>query len=284
LVNGATPQYRMARARVWTRLRADAPEKAQRVVREDRALLVGAASIQGDDMNDKPYYTALLDTCLFRIAPAQEVVFESRDGSIPSLRGPQNSVAQLVKRDLPKKIPDNERWKRAQSEGMPRIAELARQGRVRLFTYDEIENENLRGAMFPSGVVAHCLAGVEIGYVPAAIERSIFPDMPLESFCRGLRSLDHRELAKRTKFLSKFSDFERRNLKSLGRFVELCAGLEETHHPDALHLWTAEVNNLDFFLTSDKKFINVMTMTSQVALTTRPICPSDLLSMLEPRA
>lgn len=78
-----------------------------------------------------------------------------------------------------------------------------------------------------------------------------------------------------------FSDFERSNLKSLGRFTELCANLDETHYPDAFHLWTAEVNNLKFFLTADKKFINVLTETSQVALTTRPISPYDFLQMLK---
>ena len=240
-------------------------------------------------MNDNSCFTALLDTCLFRIAPAQEVVFESLDGWVPSLRGPRNSVARLATRHLPN-IPDNERWKRAQSEAMPRIAQSAREGKVYLFTYDEIEIENLRGTLFPSGVVAHCLAGVKIGHVPAAIERSIFQKMPLHTFtekstridfCRGLLSLDYRELTKRPKFMSMFSDFERRNLESLRRFTELCANLDETHYPDALHLWTAEVNNLKFFLTADKKFINAMTETSQVALTTRPICPYDFLHVLK---
>ena len=241
-------------------------------------------------MNDNSYFTALLDTCLFEISPAQEVVLESLDGSMPSLRGPRNSLARLVTRRLPKNIPDNERWKLAQSEAMHGVAESAREGKVHLFTYDEIELETLSGTLFPSGVVAHCLAGVKIDYVRAAIERSRFQQMPLDTFaekstrvdfCRWLLSLDYRELAKRPKFMSMFSDFERRNLESLGRFREICANLDETHYSDALHLWTAEVNSLDFFLTSDKKFINVMTKTSQVALTTRPICPCDFLRVLK---
>ena len=240
-------------------------------------------------MNDNSCFTALLDTCLFRIAPAQEVVFESLDGSYRRCAAQETPLRRLATRHLPN-IPDNERWKRAQSEAMPGIAQSAREGKVYLFTYDEIEIENLRGTLFPSGVVAHCLAGVNIGHVPAAIERSIFQKMPLHTFtekstridfCRGLLSLDYRELTKRPKFMSMFSDFERRNLESLRRFTELCANLDETHYPDALHLWTAEVNNLNFFLTADKKFINAMTETSQVALTTRPICPYDFLHVLK---
>jgi|SRR5579862_2650217 len=240
-------------------------------------------------MNDDSRVTALLDTCLFRIAPAQEVVFESLDGTVPSVRGPRNSVARLTKRHLPS-IPGNELWKRAQSEAMVGIAQSAREGRVYLFIYNEIETENLRGTLFPLGVVANCLDGVEIGRVPAAIERSIFQKMPLDTFtekstrvdfCRGLLSLDYREFAKRTKLMSMLSDFERRNLESLGRFRELCDNLDETHYPDALHLWTAEVNNLNFFLTADKKFINAMTETNQVALTTRPICLYDFLHLVK---
>jgi hypothetical protein len=56
--------------------------------------------------------------------------------------------------------------------------------------------------------------------------------------------------------------------------------LPENHYRDALHLWTAEVNGLDYFLTADKTFINVMTKTSRVPLPTRPISPSDLLAEL----
>ena len=240
-------------------------------------------------MSDNSCITALMDTCLFRIAPAQEVVLESLDGSVPLLHGAKNSVSRLATRHLPN-IPDNELWKRTQSEAMSGIAQSAREERIYLFTYNEIEVENLCGTLFPSGLVAHCLAGVNIGSVPAAIERSRVQQMSLDTFaekstridfCRWLLSLDHQELAKRTKLVSMFSDFERRNLESLGRFSELCANLDETHYLDALHLWTAEVNNLKFFLTADKKFINVMTETSQVALTTRPISPYDFLQMLK---
>src|SRR5260370_24209475 len=140
-------------------------------------------------MDDKSYYTALLDTCLFRIAPAQEVVFESLDGSIPSLRGPRNSLAQLVTRNVPN-ISDNEGWKRAQSESMPSVVQSARDGKVHLFIYNEIEIENLSGTLFPSSIVAHCFAGVKIDYVPPVIERSIFQQMSFETFTKKETRID----------------------------------------------------------------------------------------------
>ncbi|HZK14733.1 MAG TPA: hypothetical protein VFC55_09440, partial [Desulfobaccales bacterium] len=69
-------------------------------------------------------------------------------------------------------------------------------------------------------------------------------------------------------------------IKSLNRFKELCCALDEKHYPDAFHLWTAEVNGLDFFLTADRKFINVMSKTSRSQLKTKPIAPVDFLDYL----
>jgi hypothetical protein len=130
-------------------------------------------------MNDN--VKALLDTCSFRNAPAQQVVFESLDGSVPSMRGARNSVARLATRLVPN-IPRNESWKRDQSEAMPGVAQLARDGKVHLFTYSELEIENLGGTLFPSSLAAHCLDGVTIDHVAAAIERSKFQQMPFEEF------------------------------------------------------------------------------------------------------
>jgi hypothetical protein len=238
-------------------------------------------------MNDEPF-TALLDTCSFRNAPTSEIVLESLDGSVPSLSGPKNSLVRMATRRMPR-IPENEFWKQAQSNAMASIAQLARDGNVRLLTYNEIEIEILYGTYFPSSLESDCLAGVKIDSVPAAIERSKFQKMSFEAFterstriafCCWLLSLDPREVAKRPQFISMLSDFERRNLETLDRFKELCANLNKKHYFDAFHLWTAEVNNLAFFLTADKTFINAMTNTSRVTLPTRPIFPSDFLRIV----
>jgi hypothetical protein len=67
---------------------------------------------------------------------------------------------------------------------------------------------------------------------------------------------------------------------NLDRFRELCSGLTRQHYPDADHLWTAEANNLDYFLTADRAFINVMTLTRRLALRSKLISPRDLLAEL----
>jgi hypothetical protein len=205
---------------------------------------------------------------------------------MPSLRGPNNSVVRMATRRVPN-IPRNESWKQTQSDAMLSVAQLARDGKIHLFTYNELEIENLNGTFFPVSLAADCLAGVKINRVPAAIERSKFQQMPLKEFaekgtriefCRWLLSLDYREVVKRPAFRSMFSDVELRNLESLNRFKEICAGLSELHYPDALHLWTAEVNDLDFFLTTDKKFFRAITETTRIVKTTQPIFPSDFLA------
>jgi hypothetical protein len=60
-------------------------------------------------------------------------------------------------------------------------------------------------------------------------------------------------------------------------FKEICRDLSEKHYPDAFHLWTADMNELDYFLSADKKFVSVMTLTKGTQLISRPIAPRDLL-------
>jgi hypothetical protein len=237
-------------------------------------------------MSDKPFITALFDTCLFEIAPVEELILESLDGSVPSLRGPKNSIVRIVTRPAPN-IPKNELWKQAQSAAIPRIAQLARDSKVHLFTYTEIEHETLNGTLFPSSLATNSLAGVKIKHVPSAIERSKVQQIPFDTytlkrtriaFCRWLIRL--RNYENETAKKAGFSEFERKNFESLDRFREICSGLNEKHYPDAFHLWTAEVNDLNYFLTADKKFIKAMTETSRIALTTRPIAPSDFLQIV----
>ena len=70
------------------------------------------------------------------------------------------------------------------------------------------------------------------------------------------------------------------NLRNVQRFRELCAGLSEKQFPDAFHLWTAEINGAQMFLTTDRKFIRVMTKTKKTNLSCVPVSPQELLEHL----
>ena len=49
---------------------------------------------------------------------------------------------------------------------------------------------------------------------------------------------------------------------------------------DIFHLWTGETNNIEYFLTIDKRFINAISQNQRSNLPCKPIAPDDLLSEL----
>lgn len=126
-------------------------------------------------------------------------------------------------------------------------------------------------------------------HVEAAVERSYFFQSSLDEhvdsqsvikFCKWLLNIDPNVLIEKVTQAKSFPSFLMANLRNVKRFSELCKGLSEKQYPDAFHLWTAEVNGADFFLTIDKKFIHVMTETNRVDLPCPPLSPSQLLNQL----
>jgi len=232
---------------------------------------------------------ALLDTSLARLA---EVAVSAMSNQSFTLLAKRHMAPVMGWRAKLRLRPD-ERWKQEQLEAMPTIARLARENRIQLFIYSELENEIMLNGPFPSGVVIDLLKDVNLGRVPAAVERSKWQQMEMRrylqkgaviDFCKFLSSLDYAALARHPRFGSfapKFTDFEMQNMRCVHRLKELSEDLPENHYADALHLWTAEVNALDYFLTCDKKFINALAMSSRVKLRgTLPIAPSKLLDKL----
>jgi hypothetical protein len=229
----------------------------------------------------EPTRSALLDTSVWRIGLTTRVEY------IPST--PNRNGRILGIRRIPPR--SKEPWRQQQIEALPTITRLAREGRVKLCHCAELIEESWGGDYLGAGgFVGDLFNGVPLHDVPEAVVRSHFQQLDFAEyvkkekviqFCRDvLLGCSYDMFEKRPQFLSRFTDFERENLKRLDRFKQLCSALPENHYPDALHLWTAEVNGLDYFLTADKTFINVMTKTSRVPLPTRPISPSDLLTEL----
>jgi hypothetical protein len=230
----------------------------------------------------EPQRTALVDVSVFRLGQTTDV-----------LRVPLNSGAHAreligIRRKPP--LPPDQHWRQRQVEAMPTMARVVGDGRLTLVDSTELSLEEIKGTYVGvSGIAGDLFRDVRWSHVPAAIERSKFQKMDMDSytmketvvaFCKILLGFDCKAVAARPRFLQRFTDFEQKNLLSLDRFRQICAALSENHYPDALHLWTAEVNRLDYFLTADRAFINVMTKTSRIALTTRPIAPVDLLEVL----
>ena len=73
------------------------------------------------------------------------------------------------------------------------------------------------------------------------------------------------------------SRFEEKCLRRSHVFKAICKGIDQKHYPDALHLWTAEENSADVFLTHDKKFRNVIARQN-VDLHCKVLFPSEFLT------
>jgi len=226
--------------------------------------------------------TALLDLSVSRLAETMDVLrvtYTTRSGR-------PVKVLEMKQR---RAVPADQKWRQMQMEALPTIGGLCREGRLSLCGSTELSLEAMKGTYRGGNVIGDLLGGVKLVHVPCAIDRSKFQQMNLEEyvekttvveFCKLLLRLDSSALAESSWLIERFTDSEVTNLRNLERFRTLCATLDESQYPDAFHLWTAEVNGLDYFLTADRAFINVMTKTARVQLKTKPVAPRDLLDDL----
>ena len=183
-------------------------------------------------------------------------------------------------------------WLQPEIEALPEVAERIRDGRFLAFTTNELYAEAFRAAKFPTPAYIDTFEGCSIVHLPAPFERSKFglggeqfmdkddvvaycksffltpsPDR-IEKFIEGMRSNPRYSL----------SPYEERCLRNAHIFKSLCRGIDESHYPDALHLWTAEENSLDVFLTLDRKFRNVVER-QDANLKCRVLYPSEILEL-----
>ena len=99
-------------------------------------------------------------------------------------------------------------------------------------------------------------------------------------FCEFLLRVDPLILRQAPEFWGTLPGFEQENLVQLKRFKSLCRHLAKKHYPDALHLWTAEQNELDYFLMLDKRFPNALRGKYDLDFRCRPVPPEELLEIM----
>ncbi|MBM9615267.1 hypothetical protein JWJ90_13365 [Desulfobulbus rhabdoformis] len=182
-------------------------------------------------------------------------------------------------------------WKRNEIKFLPTIGRIAREGKISLFTYFELQSEGWkRSGSFAANSIGNIFSGVSIKSVEAAVDRSYFFQMELGKFiktqqvieyCKWLMSPGIEKLADRLSGNPAYPLWLLNNIKNVQRFRELCQGLAEKQYPDAFHLWSAEVNGSDLFLTIDGKFIRAMTQSKRISLPCQPMSPSKLLNELK---
>jgi hypothetical protein len=122
-------------------------------------------------------------------------------------------------------------WKQAQIDSLPTIMRLAREGRLRLCTYQELTLERLGQKIGLRGMKGDLMKDIRPEHVPAAISRGKFEQMELfefakkvrvVAFCKLLLKLRYETLAPYPEVIARFTEFELGNLQLLDRFRELC--------------------------------------------------------------
>lgn len=210
---------------------------------------------------------------------------------------PREKVVQWGPHTVSAKLPgfrrkrmDDKRW--AQVRCLPTIARLAREKHLTLFTYSELIFEGMHSGRKFYGSCHDLLRGVELAHVDMAVERSYFHQTSdfsaavsgdaLAAFIdEFLLPLDAEKFLQLVGGHPHFPKYLIDNLRNLDRFRLLCENLTRDQRRDAMHLWTAEVNGLDYYLTMDGKFRNVMVETKKVGChPTRVVLPHELVDAL----
>lgn len=191
------------------------------------------------------------------------------------------------------------------------IGRLIREGMVLAHTYSELRFELFRRAAPISKFYA--LEGCHISTCAAPIERSKFRktidfaehvskggkkdrkrnvdvgefnQIPFFEWLLHLDEQSVNSLLRRAKDIS-LTDFEVESFRQLDRFRFICGGLRTPeNYPDAFHLWAAERNRIDVFLTMEKKLPNVASQMAKSKNVEHPLRvsvlrPTALLQLLD---
>jgi hypothetical protein len=209
--------------------------------------------------------------------------FERREGEV---LGQTFQYLKLSEKPRPPRLD----WMQAEIDVIPELVDLVGQGQIEAFTTNELEAEWFRAAKFPESYDT-LFSGCEFGQLPAPLERSkwglsaeqFVSKDDVISFCKNMLLTPSRDRIERfiegmeqnSRF--RLTEFETRCLRNVELFRAICYGIDEKHFPDALHLWTAEENEMDVFLTLDKKFRNLIEHR-KVELRCKVMFPSEVLA------
>lgn len=189
-----------------------------------------------------------------------------------------------------KKLPTS-KWLRQQIESLPTLARLVAENKLAFCTSSEIRFEAFNAAPGCQGSAGDLFRSIDYEHVPSAVERSYFwktidtgvyasGEGQVNWYKRFLLKVDEHQLLEQLRDYDALPEFDKENLSNLSRLRDICKYLDtEDHIRDAFHLWTAEVNGLDYFLTADKRFINKMTLSTPLDLPTPPISPASLVDI-----
>ncbi len=207
-----------------------------------------------------------------------------------------------------RKAPDPNPAFQAEIDCLLTVGRLIREGRVEAFTYSELDCE--RDNQFIGSPMLDALAECRIQRCPSAVERSRFLVGRYTAFARkggkrdrkkgldcGLSQIAFMEMLcdltgeAVSQIVSwreslGLTEFEAESFENLSCFQQICrfSGSIE-NYPDMFHLWTAQRNKIDVFLTLDNRMANIgkaiaKSRSVSFEYPTQLLRPSDLLRIL----
>jgi hypothetical protein len=196
-----------------------------------------------------------------------------------------NRVLTLRAREKPKAS-----WHQIEIESLPSLAKLARDGMLE-FCYNRISIEEFwrKPGGFGSRRFGYLFAGINSAWVDAAITRQVLFQSAdskisgskehLQDFCAWL--IDHADGLKDSKITKLFSEFEQESFNQLDRFIRICRDISPKHRDDAFQVWTGERNNIPYFVSTNRNFINAIRNDKKLVMACQPVLPTTLLDILE---
>lgn len=220
----------------------------------------------------------LVDNSVLSDAQILEPVREDLDGYV-------NKLALVRMR--PQK-PLKEVWRREQIECLPTIARIATDGWIELCTYPELINERWRARGSYGNPDGNLFAGLDILQLEAPVRRGLFQQTDrfiqsemLTEFVEWFTKFYSSLILEAPMLKDKINKFERDNLNNIALLRTRCSKIERAHYGDAFHVWTGDVHEIPYFLTTDRRLINLATNNSKLFPICVPISPSDFLHRLD---
>lgn len=187
--------------------------------------------------------------------------------------------------------PKDAEWLNREIEALAAVGAAARLGRLRACISSEINFERRKGGVGARWSRTDLWNSVNFEHVDPAVERSRW--MGSLSIGEVLSAEHKQEFVNRLLHFARHGvpqvffeysdvpDFERRNLAKLNELASLCTAVGETRWVDAFHFWTALCDDVDFFLTTDKKFLEALREKDLSAdWVCRAVSPSTLMEIL----
>ena len=205
-----------------------------------------------------------------------------------------------------RKPPHEDKEYQRQINAIFTIGRLIRAGRISAYTSNELRFELVRRRCTVK--VFYALKGCNISSCPTPIERSKFRIASfLEQVIKGgkkdkakganlgsanqlpfmewLRNIDEPTIHRILEHGEKFSltKFEVESLRTIEWYKFICSRFRSPENlPDAFHLWTAERNQMDVFLTLERKLPNLVKQikeekNNRLTITTEVLRPIEFL-------